>query len=251
MNNHGINARDLSTLLGTMYLEMIFGHGFVHCDPHQGNVLVRRIPTRIWPFGLFQRNFEVILLDHGLYRQLQPDFLLDYSKLWISIIHGDESRIEKASERLFRNAAVPPRDGIIPHRLFASMISGRSWSAISTSIKSLRSPTEVLEAQKKATSANFMRNVSLILSSIPREMLLLMKTNDILRAVDSSLGVGDGYAKYSIVRLGAYCSKYIFKIESAETSGVLSRRYWRLWWNYVKSWTWFKVLGVLIMANPA
>lgn len=43
-----------------MYSEMIFVHGFVHCDPHPGNVLVRKGPE--------SNKTEIVLLDHGLYQ---------------------------------------------------------------------------------------------------------------------------------------------------------------------------------------
>jgi aarF domain-containing kinase len=39
--------------------EQIFLHGFVHCDPHAGNVLVNVIPGTHKP--------RLILLDHGIY----------------------------------------------------------------------------------------------------------------------------------------------------------------------------------------
>ena len=42
-----------------MYSEMIFKRGFIHCDPHPGNVLVRKGP---------KGGAEIIMLDHGLYR---------------------------------------------------------------------------------------------------------------------------------------------------------------------------------------
>ncbi len=39
---------------------MIFVKGFVHCDPHPGNVLVRKCPQ--------SNKTEIVLLDHGLYQ---------------------------------------------------------------------------------------------------------------------------------------------------------------------------------------
>lgn len=39
---------------------MIFVNGFVHCDPHPGNVLVRKCPK--------SNKTEIVLLDHGLYQ---------------------------------------------------------------------------------------------------------------------------------------------------------------------------------------
>ena len=45
-------------MLGTIYSEMIFVKGYVHSDPHPGNVLVHKT----------ERNqTEIVLLDHGLY----------------------------------------------------------------------------------------------------------------------------------------------------------------------------------------
>lgn len=45
--------------LGLLYSEMIFVNGYVHCDPHPGNILVRRNP---------QSGVEIVFLDHGLYQ---------------------------------------------------------------------------------------------------------------------------------------------------------------------------------------
>jgi aarF domain-containing kinase len=44
--------------IGEAYSEMIFRHGYVHCDPHPGNILVRNNPDT---------GVEIVLLDHGLY----------------------------------------------------------------------------------------------------------------------------------------------------------------------------------------
>lgn len=46
-------------MLGKLYSEMIFVNGFVHCDPHPGNILVR--------INKKTKQEEIVLLDHGLY----------------------------------------------------------------------------------------------------------------------------------------------------------------------------------------
>ena len=58
MKMHRIDPFDVSDKLGLLYSEMIFKRGFVHSDPHPGNILVKRLP---------QGKAEIILLDHGLY----------------------------------------------------------------------------------------------------------------------------------------------------------------------------------------
>lgn len=34
-----------SVQVSQAFAEMMFKHGFVHCDPHAANVLVRRLPS--------------------------------------------------------------------------------------------------------------------------------------------------------------------------------------------------------------
>ena len=69
----------ISRLLGKLFSEMIFVHGFVHCDPHPGNMLIRRSPkspslfNKLFPFRK-SNDLELMLLDHGLYRRLSKEF---------------------------------------------------------------------------------------------------------------------------------------------------------------------------------
>jgi len=56
----GVNRADAAALVARAFAEMTFRHGFVHADPHAGNLLVRR--------GGDGRA-ELVLLDHGLYRE--------------------------------------------------------------------------------------------------------------------------------------------------------------------------------------
>ena len=56
----GAAPRTVATLIARAFSEMIFIHGFVHADPHPGNLLVRRGPDG---------RAQLVLLDHGLYRE--------------------------------------------------------------------------------------------------------------------------------------------------------------------------------------
>lgn len=40
----GIHPVDVSNLVSKAFAEMIFKHGFVHCDPHAANMMVRPLP---------------------------------------------------------------------------------------------------------------------------------------------------------------------------------------------------------------
>lgn len=49
---------EVSNKLGQLYSHMIFIHGFVHSDPHPGNILLKKSE---------KGDCQIILLDHGLY----------------------------------------------------------------------------------------------------------------------------------------------------------------------------------------
>jgi len=52
-----IPKTEVTSRLGEMYAHMIFKHGFVHSDPHPGNILLQ----------VNDGKLNIALLDHGLY----------------------------------------------------------------------------------------------------------------------------------------------------------------------------------------
>ena len=78
-------------MTGQMYSKMIFDDGYVHCDPHPGNVLVNK--------GILGGT-EIVLLDHGLYTQLNNKFRYDYADFWLAIINRDVEAIKSSADKL-------------------------------------------------------------------------------------------------------------------------------------------------------
>ncbi|TPX62339.1 hypothetical protein PhCBS80983_g00540 [Powellomyces hirtus] len=260
---HNINPEEVSRELSKVYSEMIFVHGFVHCDPHPGNVFVRPRPR---PFlsriPLLRRlvgnpyNFEIVLLDHGLYRQLTDEFRLDYAHLWAAILSGNEAGILKYSYNLFtsgqpHDGTSTSKNGIDYHRLFASMLTGRSWDVISDSqqgIAQARTTHEFNVIKEKAGSGRFFYAIADILAKLPRELLLLLKTNDLLRAVDESLGVSGGDSMFHMLRtvatMGWYCAlaikrETIRQLVRDQTERGSIRPVWTLgayWGSVIEFW---------------
>ena len=60
LKENGISEPDVEEKFRKLIADMIFKQGFVHCDPHPGNVLVSKNES--------SNKTELILLDHGLYR---------------------------------------------------------------------------------------------------------------------------------------------------------------------------------------
>ncbi|XP_007939597.1 aarF domain-containing protein kinase 1 [Orycteropus afer afer] len=170
MERNKIDVNEVSRHLGKMYSEMIFVNGFVHCDPHPGNVLVRKHPGT--------GKAEIILLDHGLYQVLTENFRLDYCHLWQSLIWTDMRRVKKYSQRLGAGELYP---------LFACMLTARSWNSVNRGIG--QAPvTAAEELEIRDNAANYLPQISQLLNRVPRQMLLIFKTNDLLRGIEAALG---------------------------------------------------------------
>ncbi|XP_020955221.1 uncharacterized aarF domain-containing protein kinase 1 isoform X5 [Sus scrofa] len=170
MERNKIDVNEISRHLGKMYSEMIFVNGFVHCDPHPGNVLVRKRPG--------SEKAEIVLLDHGLYQVLTEEFRLDYCHLWQSLIWTDMKSVKKYSQRLGAGDLYP---------LFACMLTARSWNSVNTGIG--RTPVTATEdSEIRSNAANYLPQISQLLNHVPRQMLLILKTNDLLRGIEAALG---------------------------------------------------------------
>ncbi|XP_009976286.1 PREDICTED: uncharacterized aarF domain-containing protein kinase 1 [Tauraco erythrolophus] len=169
MERNGINVNEISRNLGKLYSEMIFVNGFVHCDPHPGNVLVKKCPA--------SGKAHIILLDHGLYQVLSESFRMDYCRLWQALIKADMKRVQKYSRRLGAGDLYP---------LFACMLTARSWESVNKGID--RSPVSASEdVEIRSNAAAYLPQITQLLNNVPRQMLLLLKTNDLLRGIESAL----------------------------------------------------------------
>ena len=83
---------DTAKVMGDMmraFAEQIFVAGFIHADPHPGNVLVR--PR---PHGK-PGEHQVVIIDHGLYRELGEPLRLSWCGLWKAMIEKDNEAIRK------------------------------------------------------------------------------------------------------------------------------------------------------------
>jgi len=73
---NNIKATEIAELLADVFNRQIFEFGFVHSDPHQGNLFVRREKVD------GEMLTRLVLLDHGLYCSLDKEFIYNYSTLW-------------------------------------------------------------------------------------------------------------------------------------------------------------------------
>lgn len=129
LDAHGIDRDEVSAALAHVFNEMIFGDTPLHCDPHGGNVAIRENKDRRGP------NFDIILYDHGLYRDIPKQLRRDYAKLWLAVIDADENKMRK-----YAHDVAGIDDEQFP--LFASAITGRDYTTVTKSVVSTRSEEE-------------------------------------------------------------------------------------------------------------
>ncbi|XP_035117078.2 aarF domain-containing protein kinase 1 isoform X6 [Callithrix jacchus] len=109
---------------------------------------------------------------------LTEEFRLNYCHLWQSLIWTDMERVKEYSQRLGAGDLYP---------LFACMLTARSWDSVNRGISQAPiTATEDLEIRNNA--ANYLPQISQLLNHVPRQMLLILKTNDLLRGIEAALG---------------------------------------------------------------
>ncbi len=83
--------REISSLITSLFQCQVFLSGFVHCDPHPANVLWKKMDNG---------RPQLILLDHGLYKQIDDDFRIEYANLWKGLLMADIQQIKTSCVKL-------------------------------------------------------------------------------------------------------------------------------------------------------
>jgi len=101
----GLNMPDVDTKLLRIFSEQLFHTGFVHADPHPGNIMVRARHGKC----------QVVVLDHGLYEEMGDKEREALAGLWVAIVEGDHEGMAKCGKEL----------NVEDYRLFAMAVSQR------------------------------------------------------------------------------------------------------------------------------
>nr|GMD59106.1 putative ABC1 protein At2g40090 [Ipomoea batatas] len=188
----GIRPSDVAKLVSQAFAEMMFKHGFVHCDPHAANMLVRPMPSRQRTlFG--KRKPQLILLDHGLYKELDSSTRMSYAALWKALVSSDAKGIKENSVKLGAGEDL--------YVLFAGILTMRPWNkVVDPSVDHLviqGTDNERSELQMYASA--YLPQITELLRRLPRVILLMLKTNDCLRAVNRTLVQGSSLVSFYII----------------------------------------------------
>lgn len=207
----GVKLEDVAYTLSRAFNEMIFVHGFVHCDPHPGNIFVS-VNESGKPL--------IIILDHGLYRELSKEKLASYTNMWKSIINKDEESMKKYAAELGVFSLYP---------LLAGMMVGRTWDEImdeGAGLERLRNPRASLKDKEaiRMHAQQWRNEINQVLGRMDNEIVLLFKTFEWLRANDAALG-----APINTIEIIA---EYLNRDEG----------FWTKTWTRLKLWVYKKIV---------
>ncbi|GAA6025867.1 hypothetical protein JCM11491_004751 [Sporobolomyces phaffii] len=257
---HGIDRNEVSRQIAEITSRMIYITGFFHADLHGGNLLIRPAsPKSRSPF-----NFEVVLLDHGLYFDLPADLRVNYARFWLSLMAAPSPSVELA-RRKYAKLVANIDDAHYP--LFQAAITGRAAleGAAVTAADDADAPAEkrgsMLDlGENNAAERRKMRNAMVmqeglmealfeILRNVPRRMLMLFKVNDLNRALDVSLQTTHSPARIFLI-IADYCNLSIRLSDLASAHPLSFAERWRSWYRY-KTWKWTIVVWVWGMETKA
>lgn len=197
----GVNFAELSDMLVSTFAKMIFETGHVHCDPHPGNILVRRDPKGNRP--------QIVLLDHGFYREMSPEFCLLFSDMWRALVKLDYRRVKDLSDQL----------GIGEYYRYLPLVLTYRTVASNKPIGQLLTKEEK-HSLRVANDITF-EKISRLLQLLPPEIMFIIRTSNLV-------------AMHSLKLSGSLRKR--FQIYTDFALWKLSRCSVDYWWEKLKFW---------------
>ncbi|KAI0318269.1 ABC1-domain-containing protein [Amylostereum chailletii] len=253
---HNIDRNKVALELSRIFSQMVYLNGWFHADPHPGNLLIRPKPAA----SKSPYNFEIVLLDHGLYFDLDTRLRINYSKLWLALI-APASPNTIADRRKYAELV----GNIAPdqYHIFEAALTGelnklaRTNPAIvltcclgratmrdnptdaekesntfrrASSMLDLAPITEEeMEAIRMAVVVQdgLLLNVLDILRNVPRRVLMVFKLNDLTRSLDHALATTHSRIRVFLIT-AKYCATAVWQddrqrvIDNMRGKGLLS-----------------------------
>ncbi|EGP82947.1 unnamed protein product [Zymoseptoria tritici ST99CH_3D1] len=213
LDANDISRDEVSAALARIFNEMIFGNNApLHCDPHGGNMAIRLNPSRKG-----RQNFDIILYDHGLYRDIPLHLRRAYAHMWLAVLDTDIPEMRKYAYEI---AGIGDDD----FPIFASAITGRDFSVVTSNIVSDRNSPDEQRNISDALGQDLIEKLVGLLARVPRVILLILKTNDLTRSLDENLHTTQGPMR-SFMILAKYAAHCVWEERVEEV-----RKMGSLWW---------------------
>nr|XP_017034338.1 uncharacterized aarF domain-containing protein kinase 5 [Drosophila kikkawai] len=163
-----LSLKDIDVKLFDTFAEQIFHTGFVHADPHPGNIFVRRNPK--------SGRADIILLDHGLYEELPENVRGPLCEFWEATVLRNEAKMQSAAEKI----------GIADSMRFAEVLFQQPIRIRGGRIRGKLSQEDIDHMQEIARK-NF-EHIMGTLKEMPRSMLFVVRNLNTVRAISHHHG---------------------------------------------------------------
>ncbi|RHZ82009.1 hypothetical protein Glove_115g30 [Diversispora epigaea] len=172
IRRYGYQVKDVIKTTIDIFSYQIFCSGFVHADPHPGNVFVRPNPNN-------SKNFQIVLIDHGLYVEESIVFRHQYCLLWKSLFIMDTETINQ----ICKEWGIAESDLFISAQIMKPYKSQTAIHVSSTKSVTLQDAYEMQMAIKDNIK-KFLTDTELI----PRELIFIGRNMNIVRSLNRELG---------------------------------------------------------------
>uniref|UniRef100_A0A8D8LTV1 Uncharacterized aarF domain-containing protein kinase 5 n=1 Tax=Cacopsylla melanoneura TaxID=428564 RepID=A0A8D8LTV1_9HEMI len=238
----GFCLADVDRKLFTAFGEQIFHTGFVHADPHPGNVLVRRGGDK---------KAQLVILDHGLYEEVPSDIRQSLCNLWKAIVLNNHEDMRTYSKllgvnetdyRLFsiaigqRYISKDPRDTTDTGLDIYKILFTRNSVGNQPRIRFKDLAKDEQDRLRAEILAVHDRTIE-IFKSVPSKLMLVTRNINTIRSI--AKGHGNPVDRYSIMARSA--TQGVFKSESSSWWSrlkcllALSHFEFMLWWTNFRS----------------
>ncbi|THH05523.1 hypothetical protein EW146_g9881 [Bondarzewia mesenterica] len=250
-----IDRNKVSLELARIFSQMLYLNGWFHADPHPGNLLIRPRPS----ISKSPYNFEIVLLDHGLYFDLDTRLRINYSKLWLSLL-APLSPETNADRRKYAELVGNIGPDLYP--VFEAALTGRAtmsdspdtqlvdtdqstFQRASSMLEMMPQTEEEMEAIRNAviTSGGLLLSVFNVLRRVPRRVLMVFKVNDLTRSLDHALATTHSKIRVFLIT-AKYCATAVWQddrrrvIDEMRENGLFSPgtlvEYFVCWWKFEK-----------------
>lgn len=228
---------DIDDKLFKAFAQQIFHTGFVHADPHAGNVLVRNSKK--------VRGAELVILDHGLYEEVPNNVRESLRLLWKSMVLNDHAKMKQHSMELGVDE--------VDYRLFCIALGQRYIPAPSGSESDSDVVRYFFARQKHGSPKKLSRqerakiNLEImalrdrcltIFRQIPGKLMLVTRNINTIRSI--ARGHGDPIDRYKVMarcaatenRVAGRFSGYFSNLKNAKEVFLFELA---LWWNGVRT----------------
>lgn len=166
----------------------------------------------------------MILLDHGLYRELDEQLRLQYCALWKSMIMRDDARVKQVCDSM----------GVGDYWItMASMVLMRPYLPLTSALIPLSHAESFSREQLKDFMSHFsVDKVMQLMKLMPRPLFLVLRNQNYVRGLNKELGM-------PVNRFRLMANMALRALDE-------NQRWYRRWWDrlvfqtllIVQDWTW-------------